>query len=142
MSGFLTPLQVEYLDGHGWKIHESFEYVLGDVNGAERVIVPIGFVTDFASVPRLFWNVLPPTGKYGKAAVIHDYLYQYRFIVKIGPLPDPAAVRLCERGEADRLLKEGMEVLGVGKVTRWVVYAGVRVGGWAAWQKYRKQEAV
>lgn len=37
--------------------------------------VPAGFVTDFASIPRAFWVVLPPTGKYGKAAVVHDYLY-------------------------------------------------------------------
>jgi hypothetical protein len=30
---------------------------------AQHVIVPAGFVTDFASVPRIFWRVIgPPTG--------------------------------------------------------------------------------
>lgn len=32
-------------------------------------------ITDLASVPRIFWTLLPPDGKYAKAAIIHDYLY-------------------------------------------------------------------
>src|SRR5262245_4964648 len=27
----------------------------------QSVTVPIGFVTDFASIPRIFWSLLPPT---------------------------------------------------------------------------------
>ena len=138
MSSFLTPLEVIYIDGRKWKLADPFVYVLGpDLSGSERVDVPQGFVTDFASIPRGLWNVLPPTGGYGKAAVIHDFLYQLR---KITPQSTDLPVRLCDRGEADRLLKEGMEVLGVGKFTRWVVYYGVRAGGWAAWNRYRKAE--
>ncbi|MBK5931416.1 hypothetical protein CCR82_13035 [Halochromatium salexigens] len=28
----------------------------------------------FASIPRLLWPLLPPVGRSGKAAVIHDWL--------------------------------------------------------------------
>jgi len=37
--------------------------------------VPAGFVTDFASTPRALWSVIPPTGRYQLAAVVHDFLY-------------------------------------------------------------------
>jgi len=39
------------------------------------VVVPAGFVTDFASTPRALWSVIPPTGRYQLAAVVHDFLY-------------------------------------------------------------------
>jgi len=38
------------------------------------VSVPIGFVTDGASVPRMLWWLFPPVGRYFLAAVVHDYL--------------------------------------------------------------------
>jgi len=40
--------------------------------------VPAGYRTDFASIPRPIpwplWPLLPPVGRSGKAAVIHDWL--------------------------------------------------------------------
>ena len=39
------------------------------------VIVPKGFVTDLASIPRIFFSALRPDGIYCHAAIIHDYLY-------------------------------------------------------------------
>lgn len=133
MAGkFLDPLDLEFIDGKFWRLTEVFDYRLGSAAGAEYVRVPRSFVTDFASIPRGLWNLLPPTGGYGKAAVIHDWLYQKRVVRPAG--------RLCDRAEADRVLLEGMEVLGVGRLTRRLIYAGVRAGGWATWNKYRKQE--
>lgn len=38
-----------------------------------------GYRTDFASVPRFFWRILPPHGKYAPAAVIHDWLCDEEF---------------------------------------------------------------
>lgn len=32
-----------------------------------------GFVTDGATVPRVFWSVFPPVGRYFLAAVAHDH---------------------------------------------------------------------
>src|SRR5262245_60709692 len=46
--------------------------------GQERlqpVNVPAGFVTDFASIPRAFWSLLRPDGRYTHPAIVHDYLY-------------------------------------------------------------------
>ena len=41
----------------------------------KEVRVPDGFCTDLTSVPQVFWSMLPRTGKYAYAAIIHDYLY-------------------------------------------------------------------
>lgn len=86
---------------------------------------PKGMDTDFASVPRFFWRWLPPWGRYSPAVVIHDWLY------KSGKV---------SRAEADLILLDLMERLGVSWIKRQAIYRGVRLGGWVAWRKYRKAE--
>ncbi|EOD5071623.1 TPA: DUF1353 domain-containing protein [Salmonella enterica subsp. enterica serovar Enteritidis] len=73
MSRFTTPAILEMLDHYLWRVHEPFEFYLSDDN-SDVISVPAGFVTDLATVPRIFWTLLPPDGKYTKAAIIHDYL--------------------------------------------------------------------
>ena len=120
MSSFTAPLRLEYLDGRKWKVLEPFEYHVGEEGSGEVIAVPAGFITDFASVPRFFWRVLPPTGPYGKGAVIHDFLYS-------GQPPS------YDRARADAIFLEAMAVVGVNWLTRYTMYAAVRVGGGAVW---------
>ena len=64
------------LRGAIWYLKKPISWRPGD--GQSRyppVVVPTGFVTDLASIPRVFWSVLRPDGEYAYAAVIHDYLY-------------------------------------------------------------------
>ena len=136
MAGFLDPLILEYIDGKKWKVVHHFDYAIGAPDGYPIVDVPAGFITDFASVPRILWNILPPTGKYGKAAVVHDRLYQDPYLKMCADYP-PFKVT---RDFADLVLLEAMEVLEVGWLTRWVIYLGVRTGGWMPWDKYRMEE--
>jgi len=82
------------------------------------VTVPTGFVTDFASIPRLFCSLLPPDGEYAYAAVVHDFLYW---------------TQARSRDEADEVLKLAMEDFEIGPVTVNAIYGAVRVGGQAAW---------
>jgi hypothetical protein len=77
--------------------------------------VPIGFTTDFASIPKLFWNLLPPDGKYGRAAVVHDYLYSTEGLS--GEFT---------REQCDRIFLEAMTDLGVGPITRLLMFRAVR----------------
>ena len=40
------------------------------------VVVPSGFDTDLASIPRVLWSFLAPThSSYIAASILHDYLY-------------------------------------------------------------------
>lgn len=49
-----------------------------ELSNEEMVVIPIGFVTDFASVPKFLWSFIGPVGHYNMASVIHDYFYTYK----------------------------------------------------------------
>lgn len=89
-----------------------------------EVRVPVGFKTDFASVPRLFWRIVPPAGPHGAAAVVHDFLY-----VRQGQ---------WTRGGVDKLFYKCLESLGVPPWKRKLMYIGVRLGGWIGWNRNKK----
>jgi len=78
-SGFLSPLWIETLDlpvsQRPFCLLAPLVYH-SDLIG--HIEVPKGYRTDFASVPRFFWRILPPTGRYSRAAVVHDYLCDTR----------------------------------------------------------------
>lgn len=42
------------------------------------IIISKGYVTDFASVPRILWSVFPPHGRMANASVKHDFRYDNR----------------------------------------------------------------
>ncbi|WP_250530524.1 DUF1353 domain-containing protein, partial [Caballeronia sp. ATUFL_F1_KS4A] len=55
------------------RFRDHYYYLTGPISwhpganndpGLPTVIVPTGFVTDLASIPRIFWSVLPPDGDY------------------------------------------------------------------------------
>lgn len=136
MSHFSTPLVLEYIDGRLWRVKADFDYWCGEGATAELIRAPAGMITDFASVPRLLWSILPPTGVYGEAAVIHDHLYQSEGV----HLKGSGISKVYTRAQCDAILLDGMKVRGVGWSVRNAIYSGVRIGGWHAWDSDRKQE--
>jgi hypothetical protein len=119
MSSFLDVLDVTpYGDGVTWYLNKPFSYDLGVEGSGNTIDVPAGFTTDFASVPKVFWNLLPPWGKYGPASVLHDWLYWNQ---------------TTTREVADGILREAMQVCKVSVVDINIIYDGVRIGGQHAW---------
>jgi Protein of unknown function (DUF1353) len=92
----------------------------------QPVRVPIGFVTDFASIPRVFWSLLRPDGTYSYAAVIHDYLYWEQYL---------------SRDASDAILRLCMEDFRIDATVVGAVYAGVRLGGGFAWDANARRKA-
>ena len=125
MSSFTTPLVVEYDTGlRLWVLDEPFEYHVGEHPSDEVIEVPTGFYTDFASIPKIFHWILPPDGLYTKAAVVHDFLY--------------ATQDHCySRNRSDHIFYEAMEVLGVVRWQRRVMFYWVRAFGWYPWYRRR-----
>jgi hypothetical protein len=91
-------------DSIGWRPNA------GDEQHYAPIDVPAGFVTDLASIPWYLWSWLPNDGPYMHAAIIHDWVYwdQSR-----------------SRDEADNILWIDMTDLGVGYVTRQIIYQAV-----------------
>lgn len=87
------------------------------------VVVPAGFVTDLASIPRVFWSLLPTDGAYTFPAIVHDYLYW---------------TQKHPRDTADRVLRYGMDDLKVSSAVALAIYTAVRIGGEGAWANNAK----
>jgi hypothetical protein len=109
-------LCVEILPNGRWcELQEDLELWFGNY----RIIVPKDFQTDFASVPRLFWSIIPPMGKHTIAAVVHDYLYHTAEV---------------SRKKADQIFYWLMRYYGVGKLRALVMYYMVRIFGKRAYR--------
>lgn len=119
MSRFLTPLRAEK-DGSVWTILQPLIYE-SDV-ASQVFIVPEGFVTDFASVPRIPLAFLLTGDSAHEAAVVHDYLYSRDVVPRL---------------LADRVFEEAAKVTGEPGWKSWLMYAGIRLGGWVAWNNHR-----
>ena len=129
-----------------WELCEPVSYRLVDDPASEVVNVPPGFTTDFASVPRVFWAIISPWGRHGRAAIVHDFLYQ------LGGVTDVAAqsMRRPPKAEADRIFRDAMRVLDVVILgrrrhpgfrvwlagwRRWAMWAAVAVFGFRAYKR-------
>lgn len=132
MGKFTAPLDLEYIDGRNWKVTAEFDY---QTNDGETIKIPSGFITDFASIPRVLWAFLPPTGDYGLSALAHDWLYRHggRIIHTTAPNGE-ITYRIYSRAECDRIFLQAMEDLGVGWLKRRTMWLAVRNWGWISFK--------
>lgn len=119
MNHFPLPLIGKFVGKNRWKLTEPFEYCITD---RFSIVVPIGFISDGASIPEFAWSLIgsPWSGKYSEAAVIHDFLY---FEGK------------GKRKIADKIFLYGMKILGVSLWKRLLMYRIVRLCGWVCWNR-------
>lgn len=111
ISRFRDPMYF-LLKAIGWKPE-------GDQVGKfQPVSVPIGFVTDFASIPRVFWSLLRPDGDYTHPAIVHDWMYWHQG---------------TDRDTADEIFRLGMQAFSIDSVTIATIYNAVRLGGGSSW---------
>ena len=85
----------------------------------QRFVVPAGFRTDFATVPRVVTWLIPRFGAYTLAAILHDWLCT----AGIGAV--------VTAREADGIFRRVMRESGVPVLRRWMMWAGVRWGALA-----------
>jgi hypothetical protein len=123
MAKIITPLLLQYVDGKIWTLAEDF-IVESSPLGIIRIAK--GFRTDFNSIPRGLWNILPPD-EAGHAAVVHDHLYQTGRIV----------TRNITRSEADAAHREFAQLDGIKSWKIGLIYSALRLGGWKVWNRYR-----
>ena len=137
MNPFPKPLLLEFIDNPAKK-NRRFQLIAPFVykDRKDCIEIPPLYDTDFASIPRCFWFILPPVGLYGKAAVVHDYLcdecekcnYQY-----------PPETKT--RAEADRIFLNAMKILGVAVWKRYPMYWAVYLWGrFSEWKGKRRAQ--
>ena len=85
------PVLAPFGDGVHWVLARNLRYTIADTG--KTIVVPKGFITDLASIPRSLWSILSPIDNYLTAAIVHDYLYWDQ---------------RCTQLEADNVLYVGM----------------------------------
>lgn len=110
-------------DNRYWVLLEDMRYRIGDTQ--DHIVVPAGFVTDYASIPQAMWSFgLGPHGRYSRAALVHDYLYWSQG---------------CTKDQADNLLVIAMKESHVDSFDEMAIFAGVKVGGQPSWDSNAKE---
>lgn len=101
--------------------------------------IPEGFSTDFSSVPRFLWAILPPHGYATGASILHDYMYRSRPLQPrfgVGP-----KARLgIERYIADKVFEENLVTSGMKKWQAYLMYIAVRIFGYSRFRKQTEDE--
>jgi hypothetical protein len=92
-------------------------------DGNVVVDVPAGHISDFNSVPRALWRLFAPW-EFPRAGVIHDRMYETGQYVR----------GVSDDVHRDILIHDGMP--------KWKAIAArqvLRVAGWVAWNRYRRE---
>lgn len=121
---FTTDLVVTRIIGvaNTWKTAQPLVYKKGRL----CIKVPKNFIFNFASVPRLFWNIFSPNGgRYDRASCLHDWLY---------------TTHMFKRSKCDKIFYWAMLDDRTPKWKAWLFYKAVRLGGWYAWNKIKNAE--
>lgn len=91
--------------------------ILFDFRGKEyEVTIPAGFVTNFASVPKKFRNVISNVSKLNVAYLLHDWLYS------------TLSKEEFTKSDDDVMLRRNLKYLGLGYIDQWIVYFSVKFG--------------
>ncbi|MFD6158194.1 DUF1353 domain-containing protein [Nocardia sp. NPDC060256] len=99
---------VEELDAMFWRVVDPLVYQ----GASEEFVIPAGFRTDFASVPRALVWLVPRYGAYTRAAILHDYL---------------RSTHAVSIADADGIFRRCLRELGVAVPRRWMMWAAVRL---------------
>ena len=134
--GFLTPLTVTEMGEGIWKLANPFYATVQEDGVRVEIIIPAGFFTDFASVPRLPFAYLLYGGIGNRAGVVHDALYSPWTGIKVFILEGGKEKTFeVTREWADDVLSAALRSCGIGAFARGMMWAGVRSFGWRFYKK-------
>ena len=106
-------------DATEFVVEEAFEAYWKRDGKISMFVIPAGFTTDLASVPRIFQSIIPKIGHHIRPAIVHDYCYE--------------GFTNLTRKEADEMFLEGMKTTKVSWLRRKAMWLAVRVGGRGLW---------
>jgi hypothetical protein len=107
-----------FVDGRNWIVREQLTYRIGI--SQDSLTVPVGFVTDLASIPPALQSFIQQNGPSLLPAVVHDYLYWKQ---------------TCTRDQSDQILLLAMIEHAVPEAQRFAIYQAVHFAGMFAWDE-------
>ena len=125
-AAFPLPLDVRNFSD-GSRDHYALLSPFVFVDKDQTYIIPAGFRTDFASIPRLAQGFMDNSNRLAFPSIPHDWLYATRGFV--GP-----GIPRASRSRADHVLYRACLANGVSAAEAEIVFDAVRVGGQSAWE--------
>jgi len=126
-----------------WRVMEDYDYTLKD---GTVVRILSRFVFDGASIPKIFWAFLSPTGLLLIPGLLHDYAYKMNFIWSLTDTEYegkkdliPYKINAGQKYWDQMFRDEAIRVNGF----KWINYCAwiaLRMFGWVAWNKHRRHE--
>lgn len=92
------------------------------------LVIPAGYITDFASVPRMLKGIINSVGNHNLAVLVHDYLYDTQ---------DSRGRKFADNEMLFLLKKEGCS-----KIKQLCMYVAVRLGGRSWWRRNTYAETI
>ena len=133
-KGFWGGLKVWLFVSRKWEIVSDYHY---NIDGQDLVI-PKGFVFDGASVPKFLHTWLSPMGVLLIGGLIHDYGYKYQTLLCKGK---KKAIGMKTQSQLDVIFRDVNIVQNGFRLINYLAYYGLKLGGFAAWNKHRKVNA-
>ena len=116
-----------------WKVVEEYSLSIDGVH----LVIPPGFVFDGASIPRVFWSVLSPTGLLLIPGLFHDFGYRHDYLWRALPGGHEKWNEGAGKAFWDKLfMRIGKQVNGV-YFANYVAWIALFVGGFGAWKHNR-----
>lgn len=100
------PVALKQISDKRWKLTEPLSYRAK----VDIYVVPAGFDTDLASVPRPLVWLVPSYGRYTRSAILHDYLLTRDDV---------------DKHDADGIFRRSMRELKVPFLQRWMMWGAV-----------------
>lgn len=112
------------------------------ING---VNIPKGFITDGATIPKLFWNILSPFGRYFKSCALHDYVCLMAKLHNNSATDAKLGIKIAieYRKCADTLLSLSMKRQKIGWFKRATIMSAVRTYtffDFKVWHRMKKHD--
>lgn len=115
-----SNIDVRFIPAKHWWLRPKWQLLAEYISADEQTIVPMGFITDGASVPGFFKMIFAATGQYFGAAIIHDYL-----LAPInGVTPDSLQWK-----KANNAFKRELLALNIIPWRVWALYNAVNIWG-------------
>lgn len=124
---------LKHFESRRWELVEDYNLYLPWLD--ITLVIPKGFIFDGASVPRVLWPIMSPTGILFIGSIFHDFGYKYNgFLDKNLKI----VYNECGRKFVDDLFCDINVYVNDIHAMNQVAWFFLRSFGWMAWNNHRK----
>ncbi len=126
---------IRHFERRRWEIVEEYSLYIPWLE--KTILIPAGFIFDAASVPRIFWPLINPTGILLIGSIFHDFGYRYNcFLDENYNIINEEAGRMFFD---EQIRKINIYINDIHSMNT-VAWGILKAFGWAAWLNNRRRD--